>query len=251
MRRIAPLLLCATLAGCAQPSRIADAIRVDSAVAVPMRDGVELKATVWRPASGERVPVLITRTPYGRGEAAARDFVSQAVRRGYAVVVQDVRGRYESDGEFEPYRHEGQDGYDTIEWAARQPWSNGVVGSFGLSYPGRGAVARRGRDATLAQGDGAGDDLRHAGNASGIPAACGTVPGSTGPGGTSRPICGAGSTGRARAPIAKSPPRGSRAAPRQSVTGRCSRCPTSRMSRRGTTSGCAILRAIRGGAGPR
>jgi putative CocE/NonD family hydrolase len=50
--------------------------------------------------------------------------------------MQDVRGRFASDGEFEPYRHEGRDGYDTIEWAARQPWSNGSIGTFGLSYPG-------------------------------------------------------------------------------------------------------------------
>ena len=61
---------------------------------------------------------------------------AEAIARGYAVVVQDVRGRYGSDGEYEPYRHEGRDGYDTIEWAARQPWSNGGVGTFGLSYPG-------------------------------------------------------------------------------------------------------------------
>ena len=58
------------------------------------------------------------------------------MRRGYAVVLQDVRGRYGSGGVFEAYRQEGQDGYDTIEWAARQPWSNGAVGTFGLSYPG-------------------------------------------------------------------------------------------------------------------
>jgi hypothetical protein len=102
-----------------------------------MRDGVILRAHVWRPATGERVPVLITRTPYGRGEdATGPDFVRQAIGRGYAVVVQDVRGRHGSDGEYEPYRHEGKDGYDTIEWAARQPWSNGAVGTFGLSYPG-------------------------------------------------------------------------------------------------------------------
>ncbi|MBA3317240.1 MAG: CocE/NonD family hydrolase [Gemmatimonadales bacterium] len=110
---------------------------VDSAVPVPMRDGVMLLAHVWRPAAGGRVPVLITRTPYGRGEdATGPDFVRQAVARGYAVMVQDVRGRYGSGGEYEPYRHEGQDGYDTIEWAGRQPWSNGSVGTFGLSYPG-------------------------------------------------------------------------------------------------------------------
>ena len=112
-------------------------MRVDSAVAVPMRDGVVLMATVWRPASGERVPVLIARTPYGRGEdATGPDFIPQAIARGYAVVVQDVRGRHGSGGEFEPYRHEGRDGYDTIEWAARQPWSSGAVGTLGLSYPG-------------------------------------------------------------------------------------------------------------------
>ena len=62
--------------------------------------------------------------------------VRAAVARGYAVVLQDVRGRYGSAGEFEPYRHEGKDGYDTIEWAARQAWASGAVGSFGLSYPG-------------------------------------------------------------------------------------------------------------------
>jgi uncharacterized protein len=131
------VLLCAGLVGCVQRPPGPDAVRVDSAVSVPMRDGVVLMAHVWRPVTGERAPVLITRTPYGRGEdATGPDFVRQAVAHGYAVVVQDVRGRHGSDGEYEPYRHEGKDGYDTIEWAARQPWSNGAVGTFGLSYPG-------------------------------------------------------------------------------------------------------------------
>jgi len=131
------VLLCAGLAGCAQRPPAGDSVRVDSAVSVPMRDGVVLRAHVWRPATGARVPVLITRTPYGRGEdATGPDFIRQAIAHGYAVVVQDVRGRHGSDGEYEPYRHEGKDGYDTIEWAARQPWSNGAVGTFGLSYPG-------------------------------------------------------------------------------------------------------------------
>ena len=124
------------LAGCA-PRPSAPAVAVDSAVPVPMRDGVVLMATVWRPSSGERVPVLVVRTPYGRGaDATGPDFIPQAVARGYAVVVQDVRGRFASGGDYEPYRHEGRDGYDTIEWAARQPWSSGAVGTFGLSYPG-------------------------------------------------------------------------------------------------------------------
>jgi hypothetical protein len=140
VRRIFHLLASAALLGgaaCAAPPPVGTAVQVDSAVAVPMRDGVVLMATVWRPASGERVPVLLARTPYGRGEdATGPDFIRQAVARGYAVVVQDVRGRYASEGEFEPYRHEGRDGYDTIEWAARQPWSSGAVGTVGLSYPG-------------------------------------------------------------------------------------------------------------------
>jgi putative CocE/NonD family hydrolase len=127
----------AILAGCAPRPPASGAIVVDSAVPVPMRDGVVLMATVWRPSSAERVPVLVTRTPYGRGaDATAADFIPQAIARGYAVVVQDVRGRFASEGEYEPYRHEGRDGYDTIEWAARRPWSSGVVGTFGLSYPG-------------------------------------------------------------------------------------------------------------------
>jgi putative CocE/NonD family hydrolase len=127
----------AGLAACASRPPSPATVVVDSAVPVPMRDGAVLVASVWRPSSGARVPVLVVRTPYGRGvDATGPDFIPQAVARGYAVVVQDVRGRYASEGDYEPYRHEGRDGYDTIEWAARQPWSSGAVGTFGLSYPG-------------------------------------------------------------------------------------------------------------------
>jgi putative CocE/NonD family hydrolase len=112
-------------------------LRIDTNVVVPMRDRVVLRADVYRPAIDGRYPVLVYRTPYDRkGEGARSPLVEAAVKRGYAVVLQDVRGRYGSGGRFEPYRHEGKDGYDTIEWAARQPWSNGRVGTFGLSYPG-------------------------------------------------------------------------------------------------------------------
>ena len=111
-------------------------VRVDTAVAVPMRDGVVLRADVYRPPGEGRFPVLVHRTPYSRAEAPLDPLVPAAVGRGYAVVLQDVRGRYGSGGIFDPYRQEGRDGYDTIEWAARQPWSNGAVGTFGLSYPG-------------------------------------------------------------------------------------------------------------------
>ena len=102
-----------------------------------MRDGIVLRADVMLPAATGRFPTLVYRTPYNKKSAlrGSKSF-EKAVARGYAVVVQDVRGRYASDGEFNPYRNEGHDGYDTIEWAAQQPWSDGNVGTFGLSYPG-------------------------------------------------------------------------------------------------------------------
>jgi uncharacterized protein len=113
------------------------AVVVDTNVAVPMRDGVVLRADIWRPARTTQHPVLVYRTPYGKHVAtAAFSTARKAVARGYVVVIQDVRGRYASDGEYLAYQQEGLDGYDTIEWAARQSWSNGAVGTFGLSYPG-------------------------------------------------------------------------------------------------------------------
>ena len=106
-------------------------------VPVLMRDGVVLRAEVMRSDMGGPFPTLVYRTPYGKTQAETTYATFRhAVERGYAVVIQDVRGRYASDGEFNAYWNEGQDGYDTIEWAAKQPWSNGNVGMFGLSYPG-------------------------------------------------------------------------------------------------------------------
>lgn len=105
-------------------------------VAVPMRDGVVLRADILKPPGPGRFPTLVYRTPYGRKEAQRSSIFAKAVARGYTVVAQDVRGRYGSDGEYDAYRREGRDGYDTIEWAAKQSWSNGAVGTFGLSYPG-------------------------------------------------------------------------------------------------------------------
>jgi uncharacterized protein len=115
----------------------AQAISTERDVAVPMRDGVVLRADIYRPARGGPFPVLVYRTPYGKHNAAeSYQTHLKAVARNYVVVLQDVRGRHASDGRFDPYRQEGADGYDTIEWAASQPWSNGVVGTYGLSYPG-------------------------------------------------------------------------------------------------------------------
>ena len=106
-------------------------------VPVKMRDGVTLRADVMLPSAEGKFPVLVYRTPYGKNQAPSTwTTFHKAVARGYAVVVQDVRGRHASDGEFTPYQNEGRDGYDTIEWAAAQPWSDGSVGTFGLSYPG-------------------------------------------------------------------------------------------------------------------
>jgi len=102
-----------------------------------MRDGVVLRADLMRPEAGGPFPVLVYRTPYNKSAAETDSTIFQhAAERGYAVVIQDVRGRYASDGEFVPYFHEGQDGYDTIEWASHQPWSSGTVGTIGASYPG-------------------------------------------------------------------------------------------------------------------
>jgi predicted acyl esterase len=112
-------------------------------VPVTMRDGTILRADVFLPSkngqlpAGVTFPVLVDRTPYDkRWELKTYSTFRHAIERGYAVVVVDVRGRFASDGAFDPYRHEGLDGYDTIEWAAAQPWSNGKVGTWGLSYPG-------------------------------------------------------------------------------------------------------------------
>ncbi len=145
LRRASPVargwvvLLAVLLAGLAGACALGglDSPVVENDVAVPMRDGVVLRANVWRPAAGGPFPTLVYRTPYGKDNTEGWYTTHlRAVERGYAVVLQDVRGRYESDGEFFPYVNEGWDGFDTIEWAARQPWSDGSVGTFGLSYPG-------------------------------------------------------------------------------------------------------------------
>ena len=131
------LLWTATAFGVLQQPEAEPAYQLEHDVAIAMRDGVVLRADVLRPKTGGPFAVLVYRTPYGKDHAQG-DYTTfrRAVERGYAVVIEDVRGRYASEGEFVAYQHEGPDSYDTIEWAARQPWSNGKVGTFGLSYPG-------------------------------------------------------------------------------------------------------------------
>jgi putative CocE/NonD family hydrolase len=102
-------------------------------VKVAMRDGVLLRADIYRPQAEGKFPVLLQRTPYDKRNFA---FGLKAAARGYVVVIQDVRGRYASDGEWYTFKNEMNDGYDTIEWAAALPYSNGKVGMFGGSYVG-------------------------------------------------------------------------------------------------------------------
>src|SRR5438445_10316320 len=106
-------------------------------VSIPTRDGVLLRADILRPKGDGPFPILVYRTPYGK-HLAQKEYTifRRAVQRGHAIVIQDVRGRYASDGEFRPYENEGRDGYDPMERVAKQRWSYGNVGTFGLSYPG-------------------------------------------------------------------------------------------------------------------
>ncbi|NOZ20453.1 MAG: CocE/NonD family hydrolase [Planctomycetes bacterium] len=106
-------------------------------VMLPLRDGVRLATDIYFPAiNGEKVegefPVALTRTPYDKENLAATG--KYYAERGYIAAMQDVRGRYESEGIFYPFAHEGPDGYDTVEWLATQPWCNGKVGTLGASY---------------------------------------------------------------------------------------------------------------------
>jgi putative CocE/NonD family hydrolase len=109
-------------------------VSVDKNVMVRMRDGVRLATDIYRPAAEGKHPVILTRTPYGKNmmELKARFYA----RRGYVYAVQDCRGRFESEGKWDPFFNEPADGYDTIEWLAVQPWSSGRIGMIGGSYLG-------------------------------------------------------------------------------------------------------------------
>ena len=103
---------------------------------VPMKDGVILYADIYLPKPPGKYPTLVVRTPYGVQRPGMHETMVKFAQHGYAVVLQDVRGRFESEGKWEPFRDEAKDGYETIEWAAKQTWSNGKVGTQGGSYLG-------------------------------------------------------------------------------------------------------------------
>ena len=104
-------------------------------VRVPTRDGVHLSTNVFHPAGTGRFPTILIRTPYGKTSILVPNYRA-FVDHGYVVVMQDVRGRYASEGVFSPLTQEGPDGYDTLNWIAEQPWSNGKIGMTGGSYLG-------------------------------------------------------------------------------------------------------------------
>ncbi|MGO9802744.1 MAG: CocE/NonD family hydrolase [Steroidobacteraceae bacterium] len=132
---------------------------LESNVRVAIRDGVRLATDVYRPArAGKavagRFPAILERTPYGRNVTYFRDIsaadptpktraevAAYYVRHGYVVIFQDCRGRHESEGEFIKYLNEGPDGFDTCRWLVAQPWSDGRIGTMGLSYAAHTQVA--------------------------------------------------------------------------------------------------------------
>ncbi|WP_161500474.1 CocE/NonD family hydrolase, partial [Streptomyces antimycoticus] len=121
-------------------------IVVEHDLEIPLRDGTVLRADLYRPDSRVSLPTLIRRTPYGRtGESAGPGLdTRRLLTAGYGLLVQDVRGRGSSGGEFEPFWAEGADGADTVDWAAAQPWCDGRVGMLGRSYEGSTALLAAG-----------------------------------------------------------------------------------------------------------
>jgi putative CocE/NonD family hydrolase len=109
-------------------------VTVQHNASTAMRDGTKLRADIYRPNAEGKFSVLLVRTPYDKTNEM--EFGVKAATRGYVVVAQDVRGRYQSEGEWYPFKHESDDGYDTVEWAAALPYANGKVGMFGGSYVG-------------------------------------------------------------------------------------------------------------------
>jgi len=108
---------------------------IELEVKVPMRDGVRLSTNIFRPDDPGKFPVLLMRTPYGNGGAGNQGAYFGA-SSGYVVIVQDTRGRYESEGVFDAWQFEAPDGYDTQQWIGDQLWCNGKIGTFGGSYVG-------------------------------------------------------------------------------------------------------------------
>ena len=145
IRRILLLIVAFSFATCGstsaqqpdQKSAKTSPIKIYFGQKIRMRDGVELSADVYRPDTDGRFPCILNRTPYLKNSAGSLKFGRYFAEHGYVFVAVDVRGRGDSPGNFVPYRHEGKDGYDSVEWCATQPWSTGKVGTIGGSYNGK------------------------------------------------------------------------------------------------------------------
>ena len=114
-------------------------VKFESNIPLMLRDGTMTYVDICRPDATGGFPGLLMRTPYDKSETATRSStldVIRAAQRGYAVVIQDIRGRHESSGEFYPFINEARDGHDSVEWVSSQAWCNGKVGMFGSSYNG-------------------------------------------------------------------------------------------------------------------
>ncbi len=141
---------------------------IDQKVMMPMRDGVRLATDIYRPKGNQKVPIIFSKTPYnfnswGDGEERTRTYQSalDAVSRGYAYVVQNERGKFFSEGEWDILGPPTTDGYDAFSWMAKQPWSNGKIGTLGCSSTAEWQMAVAALDhpshaAMVAQGFGAG-----------------------------------------------------------------------------------------------
>ncbi len=101
-------------------------------LSVASRDGTELGTSVYLPAEGAGpFACVLSRTPYNKN--GLKGVAMEFTKRGYAFVAQDCRGKHKSRGEYKPFLDDGRDGFDTVEWVAKQSWSNGRVGMFGAS----------------------------------------------------------------------------------------------------------------------
>ena len=132
------LMICAVGSLAPPRARAQQTYEVIAQNGVPMktRDEVPLYADIYRPRGDGKFPVILMRTPYDKSVSWAVSPAYQIAGHGYVVVVQDVRGRYTSEGEWYTFRHESDDGYDAVEWVAALPYSNGKVGMMGGSYVG-------------------------------------------------------------------------------------------------------------------
>lgn len=116
-------------------------VRLDPNVMIPMRDGVRLATDLYRPTAGPGPwPVILVRTPYNKASPGQAGQLRRMAAAGYAVAGQDVRGKYNSEGQFRVQADDPDDGYDTVEWLSKQPWSTGKVGTTGCSYPGEAQI---------------------------------------------------------------------------------------------------------------